>query len=55
MEREELARRAGQLLESSRVRDYCPNRRRQASRVHLRFAHQFLHAGARGGARAVGI
>ena len=52
MEREELARCANQLLDASRVRDYCPNRSRQASRPPLRFAHQFLAARVRaGGAR----
>ena len=49
MEREELARCANQLLEASRVRDYCPNRSRQTSRPPVRFAQQFLDARVRGG------
>jgi len=45
--REALARRVDQLLDASRVRDYCPNRSRQASLSRPRFAHQFLDAGVR--------
>jgi len=47
MEREELTRCANQLLEASRVRDYCPNRSRQTSRPPVRFAHQFPDARVR--------